>query len=282
MLLNMLARWPSVLNSIEPNVRQRTRDLVFSRRTLSFSKMRRSQFYLPPLPLKYSHMPLPPPLRDLKRPPTLFPLDVARHQQTGLSVSDRMNVNTLHAENTSTPPPEYNVLKAEEKPESEKENEDKLEEGEIIGNEEDESGIPPPTDTEPIETLMLPCGRRDFPKPPVHLRPDPDWQAYDDFVNVRAEDQEVHSYPFFAPHIIALSWERLFYPFVETNCSGPAMDKSIPIEDRPYYPHFNQDIFYPIQRIKRQVTVNMQTMEVVPPSSNVPVGRSTIFLVLAP
>ena len=143
--------------------------------------------------------------------------------------------------------------------------------------------LPSPTDTEPIEELLLPR-KRDLPKPPVTLRPDHYRQAFDDFVDecARKRNPAVDRYPCFKPHIEALMHERVLYPFTETNRPGPRTDKSIPIRDRKYHPYADLDVHHNIARAERLILVDTRDLTIPPCTVEVPPAVSTVFTVLAP
>jgi hypothetical protein len=136
------------------------------------------------------------------------------------------------------------------------------EEGELADLDDEESsiyatGLPSPTDTEPIDEWLLPRARC-LPRAPVMLRGSHYQQACDDFVDERSCMSKIEAYhfPCFRPHIVALMRERVLYPFVETNRPGPVTDTTVPIRDRKYYPHPDIDIHYNIIRVKRVIKVD--------------------------
>ena len=141
--------------------------------------------------------------------------------------------------------------------------------------------LPSPTDTEPIESIMLPRPRR-LPKPPVNLRPNRYRQAHDIFIEDPLEFREQEPAICFAPHIIALARDRVLYPYIETNRPGPVTDMSVPIQERIYYPYADLDVHYNVLRTKKLIMVDTRTMRVISPHSPLPAGRTAIFSVLAP
>jgi hypothetical protein len=82
--------------------------------------------------------------------------------------------------------------------------------------------------------------------------------------------------------MIALMRDRVLYPFVETNRPGPVTDKSIPIQDRIYYPFADVDIHYNVQRIKRLILVDVRSMTKVASRASIPEGQGAVFSILAP
>ena len=82
-------------------------------------------------------------------------------------------------------------------------------EEETLESDEDDSdfatGLPSPTDTEPIEEWLLPRARC-LPRAPATLRGSHYQQACDDFVDDRSclSQTESEYFPCFRPHMIAL------------------------------------------------------------------------------
>jgi hypothetical protein len=143
--------------------------------------------------------------------------------------------------------------------------------------------VPSPSDTEPVEYYFMSPRRRE-PRPPVFMRADYYRQAHDDFID------EHPSYPIdardpmpcFRPHIAALSRDRVFFPFIETNRPGPRTDSSIPIEERIYYPYADLDVHYNIPRAERLIRVDLRSLTIISDQDPVPAGLSAMYTVLAP
>ena len=143
--------------------------------------------------------------------------------------------------------------------------------------------LPSPSDTEPIEELMLPPGRRKLPDPPVFLRPNHYQQISDDFMyDERDEMGRRDPNLCFKPHVISLNCDRVFYPFIETNRTGPRTDKSVPIRERTYYPYADLDVHYNIPRVERHIVVDLRNFTLATEQNPVPQGLAAIFSVLAP
>jgi hypothetical protein len=147
---------------------------------------------------------------------------------------------------------------------------------------ESDSCSPSPTDTERIDDLMLPPARRQLPRPPVYLRPNHYRQARDDFLEGSRWQPNGAPYPCFSPHILALTRDRVLHPFIETNRPGPVTDRSIPIEERTYYPYADMDVHYNIARVDRFICVDTRDFTIVPPQEAPPGTHTVIFSVLAP
>ena len=162
-----------------------------------------------------------------------------------------------------------------------------------------EDSIPSPTDTEPIEDLMLPPVKRSLPRPPVSLRPSYYRETQDEFIDTKmtysdSGDDDDSEEPFtaqilpdeeeqcFEPHIIALNRDRGLYPFIETIRSGPITDESIPIQERPYVPYADMDVHYNIARVHKQFLVDLRDFSIARPQNGIPVGLSAVFTMLAP
>ena len=145
------------------------------------------------------------------------------------------------------------------------------------------SGLPSPTDTEPIKEWLLPriC---QLPRAPVTLRPSHYQQACDDFVDESTclHRSECEYFPCFRPHILALMRDRVLYPFVEVNRPGPVTNESVPIQNRKYYPNPDVDLHYNFLRVKRHIMVDAKTMTHVSSRTPLPLGQGLVFSVLAP
>ena len=76
--------------------------------------------------------------------------------------------------------------------------------------------------------------------------------------------------------------DRILYPFVETDRPGPATDKSVPIQDRKYYPNPDVDLHYNFLHVKRLIMVDTRTMKLVSTGAPSPEAQTSVFSVLAP
>ena len=160
---------------------------------------------------------------------------------------------------------------------------------------EEGTELPSPTDTEivdPIEQLMLPPARRRLPPPPISVRPDYYRDVRDEFLDSREDSSpEVEEIPWsafdhpptcFEPHILALTRDRVLYPFVEINRPGPVTDTTMPVQERTYYPYPDLDVHYNIARVERHIVVDLRDRKIATSRDEIPDGLRAVWSVLAP
>jgi len=164
---------------------------------------------------------------------------------------------------------------------------------------EDGAELPSPTDTEiidPIDQLMLPPVRRKLPTPPITVRPDNYREIRDEFMRKGQIDEDViisddesalssvsiQPSACFEPHIIALTRDRVLYPFIEINRPGPITDTSIPVQERTYYPYADLDVHYNISRAERHIVVDLRDRKMACFRDEIPEGLRGVWTVLAP
>jgi hypothetical protein len=138
---------------------------------------------------------------------------------------------------------------------------------------------------------MLPPARRRIPPPPISVRPDYYREVREEFIDGEMDTDESDDAPWsafenpptcFEPHIMALTRDRVLYPFVEINRPGPITDTSIPIHERTYFPYADINVHYNISRAERLIVVDLRERRIANFREEIPAGLRAVWTVLAP
>jgi hypothetical protein len=255
-----------------------------------------------PLPVQIFHAQIPPLNTTLlNRPPTPFPSDLkppGLPTPTRKEELERMEVDKPSSLLTPCPPLNPILLCAERiAPETLEESLPRDIPGESAGGHDAPNGVkaestlPSPGGHVSVEDFLMPRQRTE-PPPPVYLRGNRYREIKDELTREReleeggeeeeeGEERRILWRVAFEPHIVAMTRDRVFHPFIEVNRPGPKTNATIPILDRPYYPYADLDVHYNIARVEKLMVVDLRSMKVADPG-DVPKAQMGIFSVLAP
>jgi len=300
----------AVIPSLRPRLTGEDKENTPPKLTFSAANPPAHLFNQEPVQVYSVHVPVPMvpiPFRDFQRPPTPYP-DI-KEELSLISPREPMELDYKAEEShrSVSPPPSFIfhlTPPTSELPDSFGKNlprtllgldvkSQPISEKEV--KQEDGIELPSPTDTEivdPIDQLMLPPVRRKLPPPPITVRPDYYRELRDEFMNSSEESSSgeedapwsAFDYPpsCFEPHIIALTRDRVLYPFVEINRPGPVTDTSVPVQERPYYPYADLNVHYNIARAERHIVVDLRERKIASFRDEIPEGLRAVWTVLAP